>query len=381
MVTRCFLPLLLVYSLLQALAPTVAQEPGVLSYWSFENVTEPWISINPQALLGLTAAQEHVLAGTSALEVQYVFQPGVAGSEVISGNAVLPTEGGVPGLAAISLGVQASESVTMVVGGREREGGAYLCPLFCPGGAWQKVTLSLRDFLPVDEMPDPDGKLEPEHFEGLAVIDGSAFLSTAVGKLPVAGFEPGSRRMWLDEVKLLSIDLPPETVNLPEGWPDAVVIDSCDQEGIRWIVIGGKEWKAGREGDKPAGRGHYRFDYALPMGTVVAWLKALPVGRLAGTAALHLSLRSDQALRLVVSVQEKGKARYSRQIELVAEEDWKRFDLPWGEFVLDNDSQDDNGRLDVDQITLLSLADLSGLTGKLQDQRTILWLDDVYATR
>jgi hypothetical protein len=377
-----YLPALLLCVLL--LAPALAQppaEPGVLNHWDFENTTGPWISINPNAILGLTAAQENVLAGTSALEVQYLFQPGATGGEMISGNAVLPTEGGLPGLAALSLGVRTSETVNVVVGGRETEGGAYLCPVFSPAGVWQKVTLSLKDLVPVEEMPDPDGKLEPEHLQGLAIIDGSVFLSQMMGKLPVAGFAPGARRMWLDEVKLLSTDLPPETVNLPVGSPEAVVIDSCDREAIRWIVLGGKDWKAGREADKGAETGHYRFDYTLPGGTLVVWLKGLHPGQLADTKALHLSARSDQALKLFVGVQEKGKARYSKQIELAAEDDWRRFDLPWGEFTLDKDSRDDDGKLDIEQINMLSLADLSGPAGRPEDRRTILWLDDVYATK
>ncbi len=355
-------------------------EEGVLRYWDFEENTGSWSSFNAQAVLGLTAAAENVLAGTSALELQYLFQPSGSREVQVAGNALAALPGGVPGLASISLGIKTSDTTTCVVGLMEGGGGAYLVPVFCPAGTWQRVHVTLADFVPVEELPDPDGRLDPIQVSGCGVLDASGFLAGLGQALPFAGFQPGARRLWVDEVRLLSTDLPPETIALPAESPAAVVIDSCDRETIRFVVLGGEEWKAAREAQGEAGPGYYRFEYTLPGGTLVALLRVLPAGRLAQTQALHFSARCDRSLRLVVSVEEKDKSRYSTQVDLKVEEGWKRFDLPWDKFTREQDSVDENDRLDPDQITLVSLADLSGLFS-LEDRKTVLLLDDFYATR
>ena len=355
---------------------------GVLGYYDFEKGTDPWITMNPKAVLGLTAAQDNVFAGTSALELKYVFTAGGTNeAEMLSGNVILPLQGGLPGLAGMSLALKTSDTLTAVVGGREVGGGSYMAPFFSPAGKWQQVTLGKSDFYPIEEMPDPDGKLEPEKFEGIGVIDGSGFLASMVKKLPVAGFEPGARSLWLDEVKLLTTDLPAETVTLPAGAGEAVVIDSCDRPAIRWIVLGGKDWKATQESSKRELASYYRFDYTMPGGTLVAWMKPVHLGQLAGTAALHLAARSSQTMKLIVSVQEKGNARYSKQLDLVAEDDWKQFDVPWADFTLENDSHDEDGKLNPELINMVTLADPSGLMAAPEDRPTVLMVDDLYATK
>ncbi len=371
------------------LIPVSAQplvEPEVVQYWDFEQMADPWVSLNPQAIVGLTAAQDDVLAGTSSLEVKYLFRAVNTGMEgILNGSAVVPLPGGAPGMAGISLWFKSSKTTTALVGGRENGGGAYMAPFFAPAGMWQQVTLGLDDFYPMDEMPDPNGKLDPEQLEGLGVVDASGFLSTLLGKLPVAGFEPGARRMYLDEVKLLAVAPEKETVPYPLEGPAPVVLDSCDREAIRWIVVGGRDWKAIREADEPndqgAGTGHYRFEYTLPGGTLVAWLKPVRQGQLADTKALHLALRAGQKLTLMVSVEEKGKARYAQQIEANAGDEWTYLTIPWDDLSLEKDSKDDNGKLDPEQITLLTLADPSGLAGEPEDYKRVLWLNGVCASK
>lgn len=375
------------------IVPTWAQPPpppppdfAPLQYYDFEQDTAPWVSMNPQAIVGLTAAQDDVLEGTSSLEVKYLFGATKTGMEgMLSGSAILPLAGGIPGMASMTLGFKSSEAITAVVGVRERGGGAYMAPFFSPGKVWQRVVLGLDDFYPVDDMVDPDGILEPEQLEGLGILDASSFLATMVAKLPVAGFEPGARQMYLDEVKLLQVKWDPEVAPRPEGTPRGVVIDMCDRPGIRWIVLGGQDWKATREADDPTGRAagtwYYRFEYTLPGGTLVAWLKPVRLGQLAETTALHLSVRADRQLPLVVSVEEKGKGRYSQQIEALAGDQWAKLDLAWDGFTLEKDSKDEDGKLDPDQITSVTIADPSGLAGRPEDQKTVLWLDNVYATK
>jgi hypothetical protein len=381
---RLCLSLLLSAVLLSPALGQPPQESGVLQYFDFENDTAPWVSLNPKAQVGLTAAQANVFAGTSSLEVKYVLEAvtaGTTGDQIMSGNIVLPLPGGIMGMKAVTLAFKASESLTAVVGGRERKGNSYMAPFFAPAGVWQKVALGLADFYPADDKQDPDAKFDPAKLEGLGVIDASGFLSSIIasGKLPVAQFPAGPRTFWLDEVKLLSTPRPPELGAQPS--PDAVEIDRCDGETIRWIVLGGRDWQAAREVDQGARAGHYRFDYTAPAGTLVAWLKPIHRGQLAGTTALHLSACAVQNQPLAVSVEGKGKARYSTQVKLVAGDGWKRFDLPWSDFTPDQQAPAGAGELDPAEITSLTLADVTAMIGEAGEGKRSLWLQDVYATK
>lgn len=323
-----------------------------------------------------------MLGGTSSLEFKYLFSPTASNeAALLSGSIILPAAGGLPGLGSISLGLKTSETMTAVVGVRETGGGAYMAPFFAPAGAWQQVVLGMDDFYPVEGMADADGKLDPGQWEGLGVIDASGLLAGLLGKLPVSGFEPGARTIWLDDVMLLTSAPEPDAVPHPVERPAPAVIDACDRDTIRWIVVGGKQWTATCEPNPGgAGGGHYRFEYTLPGGTLVAWLKPVREGHLAGTQALHLSVRADRALRLMVNVEEKGKARYAKTVEVAAGEDWTRLSLPWTEFTREGEAEDESGKLEPEQITLISLADPSGLLGGPQDHPTVLGLDEVYAS-
>ena len=374
---RLCLPLLLCALCLPALA-----EPGVMQYYDFENDTKPWITLNPQAQLGLTAKQENVFAGTSSLELKYVFTPGATGNQAfIAGTVILPLAGGLRGMQAISLAFKSSATITAVVGGQQEGGQTWVAPFFAPAGAWQEVALGLQDFYPLDDAnaPPPGAVFDPGKISGLGVIDASGALSTLTQKAPVTQFPAGARTLWLDEVKLLSTPLPPELGALPT--PDAVPIDSCQGETIRWAVLGGRDWKAVREVDPGAPAGHYRFDYTDPAGTLVLWLKPLHLGQLAGTSALHLSVRSAQAIKLVVSVQEPGDVRYNVPVDLPAGGAWKPLTLPWSDFKLDQNSHDPAGKLLPERITGLGLADPTGMAGQPQDQKNTLWFSDLYATK
>lgn len=349
-----------------------------LQYWDFEENTEPWGTLDPQAILGLTSAQENVLAGTSALELQYLFQPVFTGEPSLKGSVNMQLEGGMPGLAAVALGLKTSQPTSVGVGLLRQGGGAYVVPVFSTGTDWHYVVLSLDEFLPGDDLPAATGPLQPAEITGLILIDISQWLAPLVAKLPVTGLSPGPRRLWVDEVRLLATDLPPETVPLPAGSPEPVIIDSCDREAFRFIVLGGEQVKPSLEQAEDGAR-HYCIDYTLPGGTLFALLRSLRRGSLTGTGSLHLSVRASRALSLVVSVEEKDKSRYDTLVQVEPSDDWTRLDVPYDSLTLADDSTDENSQLDPAQISLFTLADLSALQS-LDNLETTLWLEDIYAT-
>ena len=79
------------------------------------------------------------------------------------------------------------------------------------------------------------------------------------------------------------------------------------------------------------------------------------------------------------SIEEKGGARYNKKIDLLLG-DWKAFSWKLSDFTLADDSRDDNGKLDADQIKQISIADVTNLMGGSEAEETHLWVDNVIFT-
>jgi len=67
-------------------------------------------------------------------------------------------------------------------------------------------------------------------------------------------------------------------------------------------------------------------------------------------------------------------------MELKSGDGWKQVSLTMGDFTLADDSQDENGRLDPDQIKQISVADISSLAGGGEVDENRLWIDQVQFT-
>lgn len=112
-----------------------------------------------------------------------------------------------------------------------------------------------------------------------------------------------------------------------------------------------------------------------------------PLSSLGGAQVVRLGLYSLSAGPLVVILREQNEAVYTYLCHLQADR-WHLLELPLADFVLSEDSRDDNGRLDADQIVGLGLLDM---TAGLMDlatkgsfpfymtmvSRRDLWVDEV----
>ncbi|HEY3396876.1 MAG TPA: hypothetical protein VGM19_04375 [Armatimonadota bacterium] len=353
------------------------EAPGtVLQSWDFEQDTDAWISFNAGAIIGLTSVQADVYQGTSSLELQYTYQnapppapppAGGAAAPPIDGSLFHQLPQGAAGMTAVSLALKTSYSVNIMVGLMKANGGVYLAPIFSPAGEWRSHLLPLTAFTPLADHPDPDGRLDLGTINAIGFFDASGFLGTQLGKLPVAGFTPGPRRLWLDDVRLLAAPAPPAT---------AASVEPVADGSFRFLVLGGEDWQIAREEAAGARPAAYRLSYALPAGTALVAFKPLPAGLLADAKGLHLSIRTDRKLAFVVGVEEQGKARYMHQVTLEPGAVATELALPWSEFQLDPATPDADGQLDPGQLTIFSLADLSALASA-DSLKTTLWLGPV----
>lgn len=99
---------------------------------------------------------------------------------------------------------------------------------------------------------------------------------------------------------------------------------------------------------------------------------------LEGMRSLRFRLKCDTASLIALALREEGGARYQTTFYCPAGQ-WQQVAFDLSEFTLADDSPDPNGRLDLDQLQGMFLADVSGylieMLGGQQGAR-VLWLDD-----
>ncbi len=137
------------------------------------------------------------------------------------------------------------------------------------------------------------------------------------------------------------------------------------------------------------GAGSLRFSFAArPVApNELPGIVAVPVAGLSGAACLHLAIKSSVAGPVVLGFRERDESNYMLFSYLSADT-WHVLDLPLAQFRLDENSQDENGHLDPEQIMALAIADVGYFLaeamaqGKLpfhyeRPSQRVLWLDEV----
>ncbi len=362
-------------------ATTCCAQDSLLRF-DFEQDEGDWITLDPQALLGLTWGAENVYKGTGALELQYGQASQAPGEgEGMPGAIVLPIEAGLPGLQSLELALKTTVSTPMVLGLQEIDESNYLCMVFCTAGQWHPITLSLDEFALDENSLDENGRLDTELIKSLALIDASFFFrSMDQGEIPIYVEPAAPQTIWVDEVNFRTNRLGEETAGLPPEDGQAVVIDTCDRPTFKWLPLGGREIGLTYDTKNAAANGCYRIDYQVPAGTIFALLRSIKVGSLAGTRRLELSTKCSVDMSLVLTIEESDGSRYSLSVPVGGVQSWQRLIINYTQLRLGDDSQDENGQLDPDQVKSLGLVDLSALT-TLQETQNTLWLDDVIAVK
>ena len=83
-----------------------------------------------------------------------------------------------------------------------------------------------------------------------------------------------------------------------------------------------------------------------------------------------------------MTIEEKVGGKYQQVVQLKAADGWKSLSWPFTSFTLAQDSKDENGKLDADQIKEISIADLTTLLsgGAGAGVENVLRIDEVRFT-
>ena len=248
------------------------------------------------------------------------------------------------------------------------------------------MALNLSELTLDDRAKDSNGKLDLDQIGSLTIFDIGGFLALFLPEMK------GTRTMMLDDVSFSSTPVPLTTgaTQVTKVVPIHLV-DNFESPVIRWLPISVDFSEAPKfnlfEGavavdkDVPEGGGKQSLKFSHPRKgkKIHGILRNLEKVDLSKAVSIDLSVKASHDGTYIVAIEEKGGARYNKKIDLLLG-DWKTYSWKLSDFTLAEDSRDDNGKLDADQIKQITIADVTTLMGGADAEQVHLWVDNVLFT-
>jgi len=358
----------------------IADFEGELGEWTAMKMGEGGGGVDTDSKLAITHEAAFVKSGKGALSYTYDITPKTV--RVLA----LPKPMDLTGMKSLRLWVKCSQATAVVIGLAEAGGASYQAVAHCPAGAWQEIAVNLNELIVDDPSKDTNGKLDLDQVGSLTIFDIGGFLAMFLPDMK------GTRTMTLDDVAFSST---PVTLTTGVTQVTRVVpihlVDNFESPVIRWLPISVDfsdapkfnlfEGALAVDKDIPQGGGKQSLMFTHPRKgkKIHGILRNLEKVDLSKAVSLDLSLKGSHDGTYFVAIEEKGGARYNMKVDLLLG-DWKSYTWKLSDFTLAEDSRDDNGKLDPDQIKQLTIADVTNLMGGSEADEVHLWVDNVVFT-
>jgi len=325
----------------------------------------------------LTQDAKNVKAGKSALEYTFELAPTVL--RVLGLQRALDLSG----MKSLRFWVKCTSTTALVFGLNEQGGANYQASVYCPAGAWQEVVLNLDELTLDDPAKDANGKLDLDEVQSLHVMDLGSFLVRILPEIK------GSRTVWVDDL-VFSAKAVARTTGATKSTAGKPIhlVDNFESPVIRWAPIsfelaetpkiGVFDAPVATDTDAKAGKQSLKMTYTRGAAKVQGLLRSLEKLDLGKATRLELSLKTSQDGMFIVSLEEKDGSRYQQIVDLKAADGWKSLSYDFSTFTKTDDTQDENDKLDADQIKEMSVADFTTLAGAGAGVENILRVDEVF---
>lgn len=346
---------LLAVSLSPVRADTPAAPP-VLSN-AFEEDAGAWVALGATGKVIVTHEADSVKGGKGALKFNYSVTKGDLNA------LVLPTpDGALAKAKSLTFSMKAFVAMPVVVMLAEKGGGHYIATLTLPAGQWQAVALSPADFTlgtGKDDPKDPDGKLDMDAVESIAVADLSQLFVGAEGDAAaLLTVKPGPRAFLLDDFAARPESLP----SAPAA--DSLSLDPPSRPQLIWISVGDADVSRAAKG------GGLQIAYRMAKGKLVGVFKGVGQGGLTGKTKIAFTLASAKPTTLLVHLEEAGGGKYNASVKTDGTASQK-VTLNMSDFTAGDDSRDTNGKLNMEQVTQIGFLDISGLLDEAASANTL----------
>jgi len=363
------------------------QTPAALWQDTFEADAGTWAALGPNGKVSVATDPAQVKAGKGALAFSYV----VGGKQEAGKESPVPIDvlyratpdGALAKMRSLRFWIRADDDTPVAVTLAEKEGGRYLTLFWLPKNTWQQVTLAPGDFWLTDDKndpKDPDNRLDLDQVENVSLLSLWSFLALGAAGSPEAGAllgtHTGAHTLWLDDFAA-SADAPP-ALPAAEAADRGVWIDDLRRDLLTWMPLGDVQMRLDTS-DAPLKGRALRIDYTQREGKFAALFHDLRRADLSRADQLTFEAASVRSVKLIITLEEKGGARYTASVDVPAGAKPTRFSIPFRDFsVADDSPQDNNAKLDLNQLKTINLVDISGLINKGQEKNT-LWIGPIRA--
>ncbi len=351
-----------------ALAQQTPPAPAPLIHHTFETDPAEWMGIGNTAMVSVNHDADHVKEGKGALQFDYAANKGELNA------LVLPiTDGALTKMKSMHFWIRADYSTVFAISLQEKDAGRYSAIFNVPAKGWQEVQLEPGDFVlgeEKDDPKDPDGKLDLDQINGIAIADyGQIFVQSDDANLQALfHMQKGPHTFNLDDFTVSAEPLAPA---VPTAGKERM-LDTPSRPQISWLGVG--DVKVSRAMGKPLVGSGLRADYHQGPNKIIGLLKRVPRGRLAGMDQIALTAAATKPTKLVVQLEQVGGGKYRTIVDVPGASDPKELVLPFSGFEMTDDSGDRNGHFTPDQVNQIVIIDASGLIDGADADNT-LWIN------
>ena len=372
------LPTLGVVGGLLALSPCAGaqpvQLPEPLSIQDFNQDTGGWISIGDGTKVLAEHATENVKEGGGALRFDYNVAPGNLGALICP-----VTTHSLTTLQSISFWVKSNRDTSFIFALQEQNGGRFGTAFSVTANQWQHVEISPDELVLQkgnDDPKDANGKLDMAEVEGAAFLDLDLLLAGLAADtnnplVKLLGLQNGPRSLYVDDVVFSGKPFGVEA-------PDKSVLDEFRHPQAAWLKVGAVTLKTVQ--DAQTKKGMLQADYPQSTTRLSAFAKLLAPGILAKKQGMSFQMASRRRATLIVQLEETSGGKYNAVLQVPADTTPSLQEVKFADFKPSDDSKDNNGRLDLEQVKQLLIIDASALLGGADGEGdNTLWLGELRA--
>jgi hypothetical protein len=287
-----------------AVSAFAQRESNALLFQTFEKDVSGWTAMGDGAEVRTTRDAARVRAGHAALEFSYEIAPQRFAGAVLGAPESIGRMRGLRFWARsdhnTALGVLLSE--------KKPGGGNYAAWFWAPANTWQAIELAPADFTVTDgpnDPVDPDGKLDLDQVDGIAVFDLAQYFSqwTSNAKLPLrVAAQSGRHSLLLDSFEISS-----EAPRRAAEAAGTVALDPPGRDFLQWVTPGGMDLKVGGA-DGPLGPGALQASYRPADGGIEILVRRVANAPLALAKRLVFDIASEReaTLLLVLEMTQPG---------------------------------------------------------------------------
>jgi hypothetical protein len=365
--------------ILLSLSATAALAATPILRSAFDDGPGAWMTMGDRGTLRVTREAAEIRGSNPSLAFDYEIAPKKFGA------AVLPVEP--PALAAmdqVHFWVKTDYPTSVAVVLSEKGGGNYSAIAWSPGGVWQEVKVAPRDFTlgeRVSDPPDPDGKLDLEQLQGIALADIGQLFGGAPANpdMPIAlSRHPGRHTLLVSGFEVLGATSEPATAEQKVK----LAIDEFDAPQLSWLSPGGASFRLDNSREHASGPA-IEVAYGEAENAFVFFARNLPPDIPPTVSHISFDIASEAPAQFLFALQEKGVGRgegprYSAIVEVKGGGKPNHRDLALSAFTLDeNGPRDPYKGLQVAKAKTLSIGDISAAANAAHGPNKV-WLSNLH---